>query len=203
MHYRHKKDQEELENYIRANHSKERIGQYYERYIGYLFEKEGYRVQYHGIKKGFEDMGRDLVARRSKETIVIQCKNWSREGLVHEKHIHQLFGSASHFQLENFERKKEKNRVQSLFITTTQLSAEAFRAAQLLGVETKIIPLQKYYPIVKCNINSKIGKHYLLPWDKAYDSVEICEAQGECFAYSVEEAVEMGFESIYIKKKAA
>ena len=30
-------------------------GKDYERYIGYLYESKGYKVEYHGIKKGFED----------------------------------------------------------------------------------------------------------------------------------------------------
>ena len=40
--------------------SKSTVGQDYERYIGYIYEQQGYKVQYHGIKKGFADLGIDL-----------------------------------------------------------------------------------------------------------------------------------------------
>jgi len=33
----------------------------YERYVGHLFEANGYRVEYTGIRKGVEDGGIDLV----------------------------------------------------------------------------------------------------------------------------------------------
>jgi hypothetical protein len=38
-------------------------------------------------------MGRDLIVRRGTELRVIQCKYWSKEKTIHEKHIFQLFGS--------------------------------------------------------------------------------------------------------------
>ncbi|WP_261863474.1 hypothetical protein [Psychrobacter sp. JCM 18900] len=44
-------NQKELDRYISKNHSKEEIGLFYERYVGYVFEKKGWHVIYHGAKK--------------------------------------------------------------------------------------------------------------------------------------------------------
>ena len=49
----------------RGKRTKWMIGKMYERYIGYLYEKDGWDVQYFGIHKRFEDLGRDLIATKS------------------------------------------------------------------------------------------------------------------------------------------
>ena len=48
------------------------IGRDYERYIGYLYEKDGWDVYYHG-KMGFEDLGRDLVCKKNGIVEIVQC----------------------------------------------------------------------------------------------------------------------------------
>ena len=55
------------------------IGRAYERFIGYTYETLGYDVTFTGAIQGFEDMGRDLIARRGSELRVIQCKYWAQE----------------------------------------------------------------------------------------------------------------------------
>ena len=47
----------------RPSKSNWQIGRDYERYIGYLYETKGWNVYYHG-KKGFEDLGRDLICKK-------------------------------------------------------------------------------------------------------------------------------------------
>lgn len=38
-------------------------------------------------------MGRDLMISKDKKMYVIQCKRWSVEKTIHEKHIFQLYGT--------------------------------------------------------------------------------------------------------------
>lgn len=189
-------DQRRLNNYLNRNHNKEEIGKIYERYIGYLYEKDEYLVTYSGIREGFEDLGRDLIAKKKNEILIIQCKNWSKESIIYERHIYQLFGTAEHFQKE-FPDKK----VKPVFITTADLSTHARTAADSLKIEVRVIPLRKDYPMIKCNINSK-GKLYHLPCDDAstYDNIQITERTGEAFVYTIEEAIKLGFESPYKQK---
>jgi hypothetical protein len=47
-----------LNRYLKSNLSPAVIGRLYERYLGYLYEQEGWKVEYHGIVKGFEDLGK-------------------------------------------------------------------------------------------------------------------------------------------------
>ena len=187
----YEKDQHDLDRYLRMSHTKEEIGKFYERYIGYLFENENYRVTYTGIRDELEDKGRDLIAKKGNEILVIQCKNWSQKNLIREKHIYQLFGTTSHIQLENPQKK-----VNAIFITTSELSAYATQASEALNVQVRIIPFNKNYPLVKCNINKK-GKLYHLPFDDeaTYDNIEISRTQGEYFVKTIDEAIKLGFES--------
>lgn len=76
-----------LDRYINRNKSKKEIGREYERYIGYKYESEGWRVIYHGIVEGFEDMGRDIIAKKSEIIHIVQCKCWSSSKIIREKHI--------------------------------------------------------------------------------------------------------------------
>lgn len=187
-------DQERLDAYLKSAWGHiEDAGVFYERYIGYLFEIDGYTVEYSGIKKGLEDSGRDLIARKGIEELVIQCKNWAR-AIINEKHIYQLFGSSTHLQYHT------NKKVRSLFITSGVLSSEAIRAAQGLGVEVRHIAFNKKYPMVKCNIND-LGKLYHLPFGKWYDSVQIDTRVGDCFVHSVQQAVDLGFCSAYLIRK--
>ena len=53
------------------------VGRLYERYLGYLYEEEGYEVTFKGVVDGFDDLGRDLIAKKGDEHLVIQAKCWS------------------------------------------------------------------------------------------------------------------------------
>lgn len=171
-----------------------RMGIFYERYIGYIYEKEGYSVEYSGLRKGLEDQGRDLIAKKGKDVLVIQCKNWSRSVVIHAKHIYQLYGTSSHFQ------KQSNSNVKAIFVSTGELSSNAQAAAIDLGVEIRLIALKRDYPLVKCNVNH-LGKLYHLPFGKFYDKVHINPKSGDCFVHSVEEAVKRGFCTPYHYKK--
>ena len=57
------RNQRALDRYLRSHMTAWQLGRDYERYIGYLREQDGSRVTYHGIFKGLEDLGRDLIDR--------------------------------------------------------------------------------------------------------------------------------------------
>src|SRR5689334_16515750 len=82
-------------DYVRLNRilNPTAIGRLYERYLGYLYERDGWNVEYHGIVQGYEDLGRDLICTSGNRILIVQAKCWSQEKLIHEKHIFQLFGT--------------------------------------------------------------------------------------------------------------
>ena len=184
------KNQLALDRYWKRPKSKWQIGKLYERYVGFLYEQQGYDVDYVGISKGFEDLGRDIIAVKGKEFVVIQCKNWSRFKTIYEKHIFQFFGTVFQYKDENKSRD-----VKAIFYTTTKLSDLARRFADELNiklVENDKIPND--YACIKCNISKVDGeKIYHLPFDQQYDHVKIEPKTGEFYCSTVVEAEEKGF----------
>lgn len=121
-----------LDRYWARRHAPAELGRMYERYVGYLYEQDGHRVRYQGIESGLEDLGRDLICERGDLVLVVQCKNWSRDKVIREKHLFQLYGSLFLFQRDN-----PGGRARGVFATTTVLSAVARDAASFLGVEVR------------------------------------------------------------------
>ncbi len=194
-----------LDRYSSRRKSKWAIGRDYERYVGYLYESRGYDVEYKGILDSFEDMGRDIVARRSDDTLIVQCKCWSRSKIIHEKHIFQLFGTTIEFchdhqlpsdlpqQPNLLDWRSAWNNVRPIFITTTELSDKARRIAQTLNVEVIENEPFEEWPMIKCNLSSTGERIYHLPFDQQYDRVMIEALKQEFFAWTIAEAEAAGY----------
>lgn len=179
------KNQLALDRYWKRKKSKWEIGRDFERYYGYLLERGGYNVTYFGIDKRLEDLGRDLIAENEKHILIIQCKYWSKNKKIHEKHICQLYGSAIEYRL-SYEPEKE---VVPVFVTHTDISDMARAFAQALKVSVKENVDLKEYPAIKCNVATGI---YHLPMDQQYDNFEIKPDRGDCYALTTQEAEELG-----------
>ncbi|MDN5880954.1 MAG: restriction endonuclease [Nitrosospira sp.] len=183
-----------LDRYLLKHHSQQVVGRQYERYLGYIHEKNGWQVDYYGIHKGLEDLGRDLICSKDGVTRIIQAKCWSRYKTIREKHIFQLFGTSQLFKIKQ-DKGFFNDQVQAIFVTSTCLSEEARDFAKGLNVHVmENRPLKKNYPMIKCNINkSTKEKIYHLPFDQQYDKTKIDPDSGECYAQSAEEAEQLGF----------
>ena len=198
------RNQKALERYLSSRKKPHEIGRDYERYVGYHYERRGFKVEYVGIEKGFEDMGRDLVCIKSDEIEIIQCKCWASYKTIHEKHINQLYGTAVKYyidHMQNLEKTKsltlfpeliKSKKIKATFITSTKLSDVAKSFAEALGITVhEMKPLGKY-PMIKCNISSNGNKIYHLPFDQQYDKTLI-RNDGEFYVSTVKEAEEKGF----------
>lgn len=177
-----------LDRYIDRHKEKWEIGRLYERFLGFKYESEGWEVSYIGAVKGFEDMGRDLICKKDGKIHIVQAKCWAAEKTIHEKHVFQLFGTTLCYEMEN---SLLPGLVTPVFTSTTKLSPVATAAAQRLGVVIKHVPLDKKYPMIKCNVNQD-NKIYHLPFDQQYDRVKIQDA-GELYVRTVAEAEKKGF----------
>lgn len=169
--------------------SKWLIGKLYERYIGFLYEQKGYKVEYFGIDEKYQDMGRDLICRKGNETLIIQCKYWAEFRTIYEKHIFQLIGT-----LFEYRETHPNEKVTGVFSTTTQLSPLARKIAITLGIELfENFKFNKDYPCIKCNISTLNNeKIYHLPFDQRYDDTKI-DREGEMHCRTVKEAETAGF----------
>lgn len=200
--------QRALDRYWQKKKSPWELGRDYERYIGYIYEKEGYLVYYQGIIEGLEDLGRDLIAKKGNDIAVIQCKYWAQHKTIHEKHICQLFGTTLKYWIEhqkslgsNIKGQKElfpdliqKKIIKGIFVTSTCLSKTAHEFADALGIIIKEnFPFQKY-PSIKCNVSYSTGeKIYHLPFDQQYNRTTIEEERNELYVETVAEAERLGF----------
>lgn len=182
-----KKNQLALDRYKKRKKTDWEVGVEYERYIGYLAEKAGFRVLYNGATQGISDMGRDIIATDGQMTLVIQCKRWAKEKEIHEKHIFQLYGTTVLMQIE------KKTACKGVFITSARLSQLAKKCALFLGIEFFENIKCWDYPLIKCNVSKEGEKIYHLPFDQQYDRVQISGKRGAMFAWTVAEAEENGF----------
>jgi hypothetical protein len=193
------RNQRALDRYLKSRKSPWQLGRDYERYVGYLREREGFAVTYHGIAKGLEDLGRDVLAERDGAIEVIQCKRWARSKTIHEKHVFQLFGTVTLARLENPGRE-----VSGTFATTTKLSRKAREVAQHLGIKVEEGFALADYPRIKCNIGRRDeGRIYHLPFDQQYDTTVIEPERGERYAATVAEAEAEGFRRAWRWKGSA
>jgi hypothetical protein len=143
--------------------------------------------------------------RRGSELRIIQCKYWSAEKTIHEKHIFQLFGSALEyaFRLGNFDDVNQLSLfggpiktagVQAVLYTSTHVSEVARAVAKTLRVERNENVGKSDYPLVKCNVSLRDSdKIYHLPFDQQYDRVKIRKDKGEMYVYTVAQAEKNGF----------
>lgn len=175
----------------RGKKTKWMIGKMYERYVGYLYEKNGWDVEYFGIHKRYEDLGRDLIAKKGSQVHVVQCKNWSKFKTIYENHVFQLFGTTYSLQKANPSKK-----VTPVFFCSTSLSDTANEFAKRLGIEVHQNHKFKEYPCIKCNVSPKGDKIYHLPFDQQYDNTKVIN-KDEFYAATVAEAEQRGFRRAY------
>lgn len=188
-----------LDRYKNRTKSNWEIGIDYELYVGYLLRegKHPFNLKYHvlqyGELNGLSDLGRDIIAERaeldgSRTILIIQCKRWSEQKVVHENAICQLYGTTVEYKIRH--RNIYNCKFTPVFITTTELSDMAKEFAKYLGVVVYIISMGEY-PMIKCNINGG-EKIYHLPFDQQYHRTEI-KNEGEFYASTVKEATSRGF----------
>jgi hypothetical protein len=198
-----------LNRYVARPKSNWEIGRDYERFVGYMYEKDGCNVQYMGAIEGFDDLGRDLVIHQGKTTKIVQCKYWAEFKQIREKHIFQLYGTCVEYALrarfgEKYERCDlfgQQNLLEGIspeLFTSTKLSERALGFARALGVSVFESYGLRPYPMIKCNVSRNGGERiYHLPFDQQYDKVQIEIARGECYVATVAEAEALGFRRAY------
>ena len=178
-----------LERYMQRKKSNWEIGRDYERYVGYKYERDGYVVSYQGIVEGLADLGRDLVCTRGGEAKVIQCKRWSAQKEIHEKHVFQLFGTLTAYKIDH-----EDDAAEAVLVTSTKLSPRARQFARELAIEVREEFPPGEYPMIKCNVARETSeKIYHLPFDQMYDRTVIEPERGERYVWTAAEAEKLGF----------
>lgn len=185
-----------LDRYINRQKTNWEIGRDYELYVAHRYEMQGYNVDTFGSYMQMNDLGRDLIAKKGNKIKVIQCKYWSSQKVIHENHICQLFGTVVCYCIEN---NLQTSDVEPVFVTSTKLSEQAKKFANMLNISVAENFPFKEFPRIKCNIgHDEYGETqiYHLPMDQLYDKVKICK-KGECYCTTVQEAEMLGFRRAY------
>lgn len=170
------------------HHSKKEVGKMYERYVGYLKEQMGYLVEYHGIHFKHKDSGIDLICRKNKEILLVQCKRLSQWKEIHEDILNKLRGS-----LEEFKAKNQEADVTAEVCSTAKFADDALTVANIHNIKTSIIAFDGEYPSLKCNVSHNGVKHFFPPYHPFYDKITIDSKLGECYCRTAEEAYKLGF----------
>lgn len=185
--------QNHLDNYRRkaienGGRDKWKYGRDYERYIGYLWEKNGWKVKYNGATKGNYDGGIDLICTKNDEVCLIQCKRWKNRVGVEE--IKQFQAAIERY--EEFET--DSSDVEGFFYSTSGYTDDAYEVAEWNDIEccTEKFNSVKEYPPVKC-INSHGSKIYFLPFDKNFDRVPENLDHLDCYKFTVADAERAGY----------
>jgi len=78
---------------------KVRRGELYEDFIANHYRELGYTVTENGKENGCKDGGIDLIAKKDKEAILIQCKDWDKNGKwkIRQKNILEFRSRARDF----------------------------------------------------------------------------------------------------------
>jgi len=145
-----------------------------------------------------------LIAKKKKEIIIIQCKRYGKDTIVHENTIHQL-NSVVQFYISKNKKKDVKG---ILYTVNDNLDDEAREVLEYFELEhvVKIHPPNENYPLVKCNISDKKNsKEYIyhLPSKGMYDRIKIEPKKGECYVYTEAEAQELGFRKSFTCKRGS
>ena len=169
-----------------TNGDKAKAGKLYEQYIGYIYEKAGYHVEYNGILKQNQDMGRDLICQKGHRTIIIQCKySQSSKSIIKVACIHQLFGSYWQYALEH-----PDELVRGVLYTPANVESSAKGAACKLGIILKCQHKLDIFPRIKCVYKKRI---YYVPDDVVYDRIAINLDAGDIYCYTEKSAREKGY----------
>ena len=171
----------------------EEIGRRYERYIGFLYEIDGYKVDYNGIRMGKKDDGIDIIATKRQELIIIQCKWYKEDSQIHSNTIRQLNDNL----LECTDDNLSKKVIARLYSAYDNLDDQARARLVKTQIEHIVLPYDNEYPKIKCNINDDNGeKIYHLPGVGMYDYIKINVNRGEFYVKTIEEAENLGFRGI-------
>ncbi len=80
----------------------EEKGIHFEMLTGRKFEEHGYKVNYNGLEKGKRDNGIDLICtKENRKTLLIQCKNYSKEKSITHEHIKVFHSNAMKYIKKN------------------------------------------------------------------------------------------------------
>lgn len=194
----------------RRNLSKREAGDRYERYIGYLYERAGWPVEYYGLTEGVANSNRgiDLICYGADATHFVQTKHWT-EGVVAKTNIRNVIDRVAKNAQQLAEKRPVSGRIVPVLVVKPELAAEYFDYAAEQGVRLFHDVSVQLYPQVKCTTGKRGSRKYFVPFLKEktaekvqemlegawepYDLVRMDTASGDVHVHTLAEAEALGY----------
>lgn len=184
-----------LSDYNKREKTLWELGIEYERYIGYLWESQGYKVIYNGAVKGSADGGIDLIFISEFTTYVVQCKRWKKGSYINTEEIKKFHQNVKKFKKSNRELIGDNNLL-AIFYSTTNFTADAKKFAKRYKIDCQVkeFNIVYEYPPVKCGKTYDGRKFYCLPFDEEFDKIQLHCDRGDCYKFTIDEAEKAGYQ---------
>lgn len=88
---------EQKKAYAQEMKERKARGKEFEEFVAGHFKIDGYKILLNGVKNGKKDKGIDIVCTKDEELILIQCKNWKKDGTykIKHKHLKEFIGNCT------------------------------------------------------------------------------------------------------------
>lgn len=139
-----KEEQEERktkENIEKKEISNKTKGTLYEIEIGKHYKNLGYKVHHNGIANGYNDKKVDLVAYKNNNMLLIQCKDWNKNGKykITDKHIKAFQNGCNHY-LACYKKQSKNQKIKKIFCCSANIYEDSAKEeASKNNIETLII----------------------------------------------------------------
>lgn len=177
-----------LKRYLNKSMSRFEYARHYERFIRYLFEKDGWQVTLQSHIEGFNEFGRDLFCVQGDQACLVVTEYHSESQAVREHNMLRLYRSMIQMKLTRPE----------LTISLYQFSHEAPTddtrlMAEELDIHLKHQPLRRF-PMVKCQKDPITQQDlYHLPFDPGYDELQMTIEHDSCYQPGPIKAEQAGY----------
>ncbi len=135
----------------------------FEKFIGEIFKKQGYRVKLNLSLKGYcLEYETDFLAKKKNLVYIGECKfrNLPEEGLVHSKTALAFWAKILDFKKGDFSKNEfKKNKIRPILVTNAKFSGSTAKYSKCVGIKLlgwrcpktngleKIIDENSFYPI--------------------------------------------------------
>jgi len=153
------------------------INKRYRIFIGYLYERMGWEVDYF--------CGKNLTSRKDNQIIVTLAE---AAATVDLDNMYSLVGAAMECRKDNI-----SSKVSAMCITSSVLISRVRSLAQKFSISVREHFYFRNFACVRCKADHNGGGVYYVPDDDEYLSVKVNLSEGDRYAWSEEDAEYVGF----------
>ena len=153
------------------------INKRYRIFIGYLYERMGWEVDYF--------CGKNLISRKNDHIIVTLAE---AAATVDLDNMYSLVGAAMECRKDN-----ASSKVSAMCITSSALISRVRSLAHKFSISVREHFYFRNFVCVRCKADHNGGGVYYVPDDDEYLSVKVNLSEGDRYAWSEEDAEYVGF----------